>query len=258
MKGVKTMNTHYDKKLKQLDFYNIHPEYLPFIGDKYDKYKILLIGDSHYIEQTYENEKYGLQYFADHWWNGSCTALSAESYSNWYNTRNVISNYLSGNRRHGHLIFTNVIKTFSAVVLKEEISCISTPESQKYNYFSFMNFFQMPSIYTGTKFWDSILASAKKAGNKPLAYQQWEKCVQVSSNILDHVIEILSPKLVVFTSTSAYHAYKNANAKYANEKFVVATPHPASPAWNKTCKNYGGIRGKDLFANYLQEFIIAQ
>ena len=252
------MNTHYDKKLKQIDFYNIHPEYLPFIGEKYDEYKILLIGESHYIEQTQENEKYGLQYFADHWWDGSCTALSAESYAGWYNTRNIVNNYLSGNRSRSHSIFTNVTKIFSAVVLKENISCISTSESQKYNYFSFMNFFQMPSIYEGTKFWNTILASAKKANNEPLAYQQWEKCVQVSSDVLDHVIEILSPKLVVFTSKSAYDAYKKTNAKYAKEKFVVATPHPTSPAWYKTCKKYGGICGKDLFANYLQEFIIAQ
>ena len=30
------MNNHYDQKLKTIDFYKIHPEYLPFVGDAFE------------------------------------------------------------------------------------------------------------------------------------------------------------------------------------------------------------------------------
>lgn len=247
------MNTNYDDKLFSIDFYKIHPEYLPFVGNTYDTYKILHVGESHYIKQSPDNEKYNLDYFTKHWWNGTHNELKAEKFSDWYNTRSVVNNYLSGNRRKGHLIFTNVIKSFSKKILKKQIININYEESQKYNYFAFMNFFQMPSLYEGLKFWNSIEKSAK---NKNIAIESWENITKKSSYILDSVIDILQPRLVIFTSKSAYCAYINSeNAEHSNDDLIKVSPHPGCPAWNKKCKKYGGITGEEQFEIILSELI---
>ena len=57
------MNYNYDSRLNEIDFFKIHPEYLPFIGDKFDEFKILQVGESHYIGQTPETEEFSIQYF---------------------------------------------------------------------------------------------------------------------------------------------------------------------------------------------------
>lgn len=31
--------------------FQIHPEYKPFVGSEYEKYRILIVGESHYIGQ---------------------------------------------------------------------------------------------------------------------------------------------------------------------------------------------------------------
>ena len=245
------MNINYDKKLSKISFYEKHPEYLPYIGDNYEKYKILHIGESHYIAQTYDNEKYNLNYFMAHWWNGTYNELKSE-YADWYNTRLVVNNYLSGDRKKGHLIFTNVVKEFSRTVLDEEIHHINRQNSQNYNYFAFMNFFQMPSLYKGLKFWNSI---EKSAVNREAAEEAWDYIVKVSTDVTDEVIDIIKPNLVVFTSKSAYDAYKSNNESHSKDNYIIGIPHPCCSYWNKSCKEYGNLSGKELFEKNLIKFI---
>lgn len=83
-----------------------------------------------------------------------------EEYHTWFNTRSVVNDYLAGYRTKSHGIFSNVVKSFSNVVLNDKIEHINTEESQKLNYFTFMNFFQMPSLYKGEKYWDSLKKDA--------------------------------------------------------------------------------------------------
>jgi hypothetical protein len=60
------MNGQYGKKLKEIEFYKTHPEYLPFVGDKYDEFKILQVGESRYIGQSDNYAPFGLEDF-DQW-----------------------------------------------------------------------------------------------------------------------------------------------------------------------------------------------
>lgn len=53
-------NVNYYDKLKNIEFFKIHPELIPYVGEKFDKYKILHVGESHYINQNENNEKYGV------------------------------------------------------------------------------------------------------------------------------------------------------------------------------------------------------
>ena len=48
------MNTQYDEKLKEIPIYKLHPSFLPYVGDDYEVYKVLHVGESHYID----NEAY--------------------------------------------------------------------------------------------------------------------------------------------------------------------------------------------------------
>lgn len=229
---------------------------MPFIEDGYEKSKLLIVGESHYLGQTRKNRIYDLDYFRYNWWNGNCDKLNND-YEGYYNTRNVVSNYLNGERHRGHIIFTNIVKSYSRVILNEKVKNISYKDSQKFNDLAFMNFFQMPSLFYGEKFWDSLSYSAKSSNDMQLAYDIWDKAVQVSSEVLDDVIDILKPKLVFFTSISAFKAYSSSNSKYSNNKIVVKVPHPGCPWWNKPSSKSGGKSGKEIFEEYLLNYAIA-
>lgn len=69
------MNYNYDNDLNELVFFKMHPDYLPFIGDAFDKYRILIVGESHYIPQEPNNAKYHLDYFQKNRWDGNCLEL---------------------------------------------------------------------------------------------------------------------------------------------------------------------------------------
>ncbi len=248
------IDTSFNSTLEDHNFFKLHKSLLPYIGSNYKKYKILHIGESHYLSQTIETEKYSIEDFNNRWWNDECTDILAES-PNYVDTRKVINNYLN-DKNGSYTIFTNVLKSFSKAILKEEIINISKEHKQKYTYFAFMNYFQMPSLHSGKGFWRSLCDSAEAIGNPELALSVWDYTVSKSTEIVDYVIETINPNVIVFTSTSAGDAYKNSNGKYMNDKRVIYTSHPAYPyTWYKPLSRFNGKRGVDVFEDNLR-FII--
>ena len=243
------MNGQYDKKLKDNEFYKIHPEYLPFVGDKFDEFKILQVGESHYIPQEKGNEElFSIAYFKEHWWEeNGCRELNTtatpssdgKQWYGWYHTEGVVADYLSGKRRRGHGIFTEMVKLFSRVYTDMPIKSISYENSQAYHHFAFMNFFQMPSLYRGMSYWDSLLRSAKKIYKddkeyaKKYACEVWDETARRSKEVLDHVIDILDPNVIIFTSKSAYIAYIGQNGKHIGRKGLFCCVHPGCRYWHK-------------------------
>lgn len=219
----------YDSLLEDVPFYKIHKSYLPFVGDKYDTYRILIVGESHYINQKPGGTaEYDLKYFREHWWNGTSHKLDADPLQEgWYCTRKVLNNYMNGHRTRGHLIFTNLVKAFSETILNQPVEHISNESAKQFRYFSFMNFFQMPSLYQGMKFWDSL----KKFGETDKNCPEWDHCVKVSSAVLDEVIDILQPEAVIFASKSAHSAFSQSSARYANDAKIDVVSHPGCPWW---------------------------
>lgn len=235
------MNSTYNK-FNQIDFYKHHPEYIPFVGDKYCDYKILQVGESHFIPQLKdEPDIFPITYF-ENWWLNDCIDLKNFSNNNsdgyewrcWFKTQSVVTNYLAGYRTRSHAIFSELVKVFAQVYQNRTISHITTEESQNYHYFAFMNFFQMPSLYRGEKFWNSLLYAAnrldisKKDANV-YAEQMWDNVTRKSSEILDQVVDVLQPNVIIFTSLSAWNAY---NGKHKNSPNIIATVHPACKYWN--------------------------
>ena len=245
------MNNSFDEKFMEINHFKIHKILLPFVGDSYNKYKILHIGESHYLNQNKNDKavKYDIQYFLDNWKDNPCSEVLADS-PNYVDTRAVVENkYLKGIKSRSYGIFTNMIKSFGKVMLNKEIRHIDDETRQLYNYFAFFNFFQMPALYSGEKYWNSLKISAKNLGNENLASEMWHQCAQFSVEVTDKVIDILEPNLIVFTSVSAAKAYKENNGKYANSDKLLIVAHPTSAWWNK--KGYD--RGKEFFEAKLSE-----
>ena len=115
-----------------------------------------------------------------------------------------------------------------------------------------MNYFQMPSLLSGKKYWNSLEYDSKLCtGNKESAYEMWNKCVQKSDAVLDAVIDILEPTMIVFTSLSAGKAY---SGRYKNDKRTVYTSHPQSPvSWNKPLKSLQNKTGKEVYEHALKK-----
>lgn len=255
------MNNSYDEKLKEIDFYENHPEYRPFVGDNYSKYKILQVGESHYLPQSKKKaDVVFIDYFVNNWWENPCNELKKMTDENsgnaewvkWLNTRGVVKSYMEGYRTKGRSIFTNFLKACWEAYTGEKINKITTEHSKKYDHFAFINFFQMPSLYSGESFWKSLYFSAKrqkekKKDAKQLANDTWDNVVKKSSDIFDKVVEILEPNVIVFTTLSAWNAY---DGKYKNDDRIIGTVHPCCPYWHKP-KN--GQIGKEELIDKLKK-----
>lgn len=243
------MNTEYDSDLLKIPMINLHPVFLPFIGEEYAEYRLLHIGESHYIDQNINTEKYSIEYFK-RWWREPCIEVLNDS-PNWCDTRQVLINYMSG-ERGAYSIFNNFVKSFSKIVLKRPINSISLESKKLYKYISFMNFFQMPSLYEGVNFWNSLEMSSNKNGVPSLAGEIWDEAVANSINTVDRVIDIIEPQMIVFTSISAGKAYKSWKGKYSNDSRSIYTSHPGYPyTWCKKLRSLNGKRGIDVFEEAL-------
>lgn len=240
------MTLAYNEALKRIDFYRLHPEYLPFVGDRFDAFKILHVGESHFIPQQTDEDLFPITYF-EKWWNDTCEELNNCQHKNkhnkegycwgaWYRTKSVIENYISGNRTPSHGIFTEIIKVFATVCQNRTVHHINDEEGKNYEHFAFMNFFQMPSLYKGMKYWTSLKKSALGLGMnmkqaETYAERVWSDTVKHSSNVLDDVIDILNPSIIIFTSKSAANAYKG---KYKGDPKIIIAVHPACPRWHES------------------------
>lgn len=250
------MNGQYDKELKEIEFYKTHPEYLPFIGDLYDEFKILQVGESHYIGQSDDYAPFGLEDF-DKWWTDHCDKvynepdedLETKCWGSWYNTREVIGCFLKSNQKN-YSIFMNMIRALNEV--KKLPTC--DDEKKKYHCFAFMNFFQMPALYQGMSF-EASLYKAPKGANDPATV--YKRAVEESCDVLDKVIEILQPNAVVFTSKAAYKAYCNHKGEMAKQDSrIINTVHPCCSWWNRPIKRFGGRTGKQELERALSNLLI--
>ncbi len=246
----------FSKQLNQIPFYEIHSEYIPFVGAEYKKYRILHIGESHYIGQKSDSpvDKYSIQFFQDNWWESHCDELANE-FGTWYNTNDVFGRYMGEYKSSAYSIFNNVAKVFSDVVLGKELEHIINSEAkQLYRYFAFMNFYQMPSLYEGMGLWPAMKKSAKKLGDVQLAHDAWDVMAQKSVEVVDEVIEALEPRAVLITSCSAGRAYKDGGGKFANDERVIFTSHPMCAfTWKKKLKVLDGKTGKEVAEERLRE-----
>lgn len=256
------MNETYERKLDAIKFYETHPEYRPFIGEKYDEFKILQVGESHYIGQrtTDPEDRFPIQYF-DKWWTDACEKLrewpdpnpKEGKWGGWYYTRGVVENFIANRSTGGYNIFSNMIRSLDAVYGDGQVY-MDKEARQRYHYFAFMNFFQMPALYNGVKFWDSLYISAQKVGDPSLAGKSFDLAAEKSADVLDRVVEAIKPNVLIITSREAAAAYKK-YGKYWNREdgpAIIQTVHPCCSWWNRKMKKYNDRTGRKYFEDELR------
>ena len=95
--------TKYDRELGIIKQFTLHQELLPFIGKHYDEYKILLVGESHYLPEDtgVKAEDFEL------WYSHQAPKAFKEREKDYYTTRNVIDRFISHNRSRSYSLFAD-------------------------------------------------------------------------------------------------------------------------------------------------------
>lgn len=262
------MKDNYSKKLDSIDFFRKgkHPEYKPFVGKNYEKYRVLHIGESHYIDNKDDNPTITLDDFKG-WWDGEQSEKLNELIS-WYNTASVVNDYMDYRRTKAHGIFTNVLKSFCNVVIpNDSFDKITTEDSKKYNYFAYMNFYQMPSIYFDKNYTKALYSAGKIEGmNNDQIDKLWYECFDNSVKIFENVVEEIEPKIIIVSSMEVckyYEKYalidesgKRGKGKLFKDSRVIFVDHPGTSWWNRVKKDNALLTSKQRLENKLKEIYI--
>lgn len=208
----------YDAAFDQLPHYHAYPRMRPFVGRLYGQHgpKILLVAESHYLPPGSS-----LHLDAQRWYAGSEKDLSVDE-KPWIHTRNIIDKEGGKWTAKGHEIYRRLNRALS------EAGC--SDGGNMFRYVAFMNGFQRPAI-TG----------------KSLEVQK--KDIEVATQTLNGVINIIQPECVIFVSTKA--------KKYLGKHLTIESkgvPHPACIWWYRTSK-YG--TGKERFISLVSAGLYA-
>lgn len=220
-------NNHYDNDLlQQVGHFKLHKEYLPYIGPQYNEFRILLIGESHYLPRNDKGEPlYNEEQFAC-WYEKKTMEILREDidHANWFNTRHVVNNFLEHHRSRAYSIFSKPTKVFCEVT-KEQWG-VNINDSDAFRCFAFCNYFQRPEFSYGK----SISVSD-------------EDC-RKSREIIQKVIDILQPQKIIFISKKAFEYFDSTDSR------IQYVNHPTSSSWNN--KN-GSEKFQKIITEYLNE-----
>lgn len=211
----------FDSQLKQIEFYQKYPEYLPFIGQSYEVHKILFLGESHYFPKESVWHK-----VPEDWYSGSSELLVGDE-RYYINTRRAVNNIHGSDEptpqkwKKSRTIFRNIEQVMldSGLPKTDNLFC----------HVAFMNAFQRPAEEHG----DSIKV-------RPLDVEQ-------SAQVIKQVIEIIQPKYICFVSSKA--------SKHLAQQIGVRSDvvmHPASAWWNRPTKQ--GSTGKEALMRLLAQY----
>lgn len=190
----------YDNKLLEMDFYKnseTHRLMLPYIGSEYEKYKVLIVGESHYLGEDDDREK--VKDFKKWLTDKNEIKLIKPEY---INTRCVVKEHCNNNNK----------QPFFSMIKKEIINV-----ENFWNKVSFMNFFIVPSINGSREI--EALKDMK------------EKSLENFENVLD----IIKPNYILFLSKKSYCIFEKSNSKYLKNTFGFG--HPSSPWWSRKRKD---------------------
>ncbi len=253
-----------DELISNIDFYTKHPEYMPFIGKDYKKFKILLVSESHYEkeinysdqaigysgsfkEDSFNNDDGGVESF-NYWYDkGIPKELYRpdpesvyDSLIGWFTTRKVVNRWCLDAERaeNAKQIFSYTIKPMKILLDKKESR--DTPSNEIYNYYAFMNYFQRPSRSPGGN--SEFSDKGKITGEDKT----------VAKEVLTKVIKILDPNVVFFISAKAYDYFNIRDKKY------IRLVHPTRQCcWNRSSKyckdHFNGRTPKEEFGYVLEK-----
>lgn len=228
------MNTNYDAELEKIEFYGqFHHEYLPYVGDNYDKTKILLLGESNYIDEVNLSGDVISLIQSPEWYTTDSRdeeKLPGEGCIDWCHNRKIINDTLE-KKKNGqstspaHNMYINPAKAFSEVFPQ-----VANPWDA-FTYFASMNYFQKPATKTGK----SIVPKLEDQ--------------QFAVANLCHVVSVLKPETIIFLSKKAFWSYKANIPVELKELYIKPCAHPTCAWWNRD----NGKHGREVFKNIIKE-----
>ena len=195
----------------------------PWIGSRYrDRChkRLLVVGESHYLPNDST-----IHHDPDRWYQSSQDDLSEEEVR-WASTTGNIT----GRWYRAHRIY-RAIQDEIAWILKESGV---TPDDFPLNHIAYCNYFLRPAPVAG---------GSMEGDVRP-------KDLETAEQVLRWFILRHRPELVIVTSRFAGRFAKDVLRDCAIP--CISTPHPGSRWWNAVTRNYGNVRGRDLFANFLK------
>lgn len=213
----------YDRELLKCDFLKRHRECLPFIGEGYDKTRLLLIGESHYVPKE-EVLRAARRDFYD----VSFEDLEEGRYKRWIDTRYVFEKRVY-DKEGLKGFFSNPAAEIARIVYHTEDVSKNQKISAMHQY-AFMNYFKRPAYDAGK--------TIKGLSERDLWY---------AYRITSHIIEVLQPGLIIFLSKKAYRAFLGSDQDGISQKYPMkCVSHPSSPWWNRKRKD-GGCAKEDFY-----------
>lgn len=219
--GHNRHNTKYDAMFLSVPHFQKFAQMRPFVGRNYEKTKLLLVGESHYLPENSSAE------LITKWYEKDSQQLSAEEYM-WTHTAMIINN--TDFKPKGHRIYANLEKVLSQTISQTEdtglVNC------------AYMNFFQRPA----EKSKESIRLNERD-------------CI-VANDVFRQVCSILKPKMIYFASRKAFNACSQAE-KLA--PWIGLGPHPSCSWWNRKTRYYTkppnqeSITGKESLIYFIKE-----
>lgn len=146
----------------------------PYVGKCYHKYKILLIGESHYIKDEIDPKLFECYYEQD--------IDLPKSIKEQFDTNKVVEKFFNDE------LGVCAIYRFPALVISE---VLNVPMKEAFTHCTFYNYFQRPNLGKGS--FKNIYQDDR---DYLYAKQAFEECLRW-----------LKPKLVIFLSRLAYNAY---------------------------------------------------
>ncbi len=224
----------FDTELKKNDFINHHYECLPFIGDNYKTSRLLLIGESHYVEEcAIDNVK--REDFYDISFDDLPGDMSDDGYKTYINTRYVFDSRINGERSFKGF-FSGPATEIARIIYSGDTLSLEQRISAMHQY-AFMNYFKRPSYDAG-----KTITGLTEADRK-YAYE-----------ISCYIIKALSPKLIVFLSKKAYKEFYRSDQghNFSSGYDIKRVCHPSSCWWNRIREKSDKRCARQDFHDYVE------
>ena len=230
----------YDDKLMENDFLKRHYECLPYIGEKYEKYRLLIIGESHYAENDKNGNEYlssidNKTYYEKKFEEINVGGFKEKEYEKWINTRIVLNHRKDDKVNSG--FFTNITSEIAKVIFNNiNINYYNQNELKKtLDYFAFFNYFKRPSFSQGKE-----INSTKE--DEDFAF-----------NISKYIIDVIKPKYIAFISKRSYNLFMDRYKNDISNLEIEGFQHPSCPWWNIKMKS--GKNAKEKFREFMNYII---
>ncbi|MFA7401956.1 MAG: hypothetical protein WCZ21_05445 [Bacteroidales bacterium] len=215
---TKTYHTEkYDEALLKIEHFSKFNHMIPFVGNQYEKFNILIIAESFYLpqESTIHLDK--------KWYQKSTKDLNKEE-CEWTSPVYAICDFLKNEKvDKGHTIYLNLKNALEKALDMET--------KDVYKYIAYYNYFQRPAKYT-----ESIEITSEDK--------------DVSNKVFTGILNILKPNLIVVTSSKCRD---NITFPIEIKDKIIFTPHPVSVWWNR--KDSNNNIGKNKFIDSVKAII---